>query len=243
MAMAVDHGQDTCATFMINGYDITYGLGITLASPFWAIKASSRHKVLSALGQRMGYVPPRDTAKPAILIHAVSLGEMNATRELVKQLQSNRPNLHVVISTTTVTGYDRGRQLYGGKANVSLVRYPLDFSSAINRLLDAIKPSLVVLMEGEIWPNFLRQCEGRKIPVVLVNWPDQRVGVRTIPSDQIHHPRHAGPAVGDLCAGSGVRRALQRTRRARRSIDDHRHDEIRHGSHRQLRRRRRTAGE
>jgi 3-deoxy-D-manno-octulosonic-acid transferase len=94
---------------------------------------------------------------------------MNATRELVKQLQQVRPDLHVVITTTTVTGFDRGRQLYGGKSTVTLARFPLDFTVAVNRLLNTMTPCLIVLMEGEIWPNFLRQCERRKIPVLLVN--------------------------------------------------------------------------
>ena len=154
---------------LINGYDIAYTLGIALTSPIWAPCHASRHKVLSALGQRMGHVLPRGDGNPAILIHAVSLGEMNATRELVNQLQTARPDLHAIITTTTATGYDRGRQLYGGKPNITLTRYPLDFTPAIHRLLDATKPSLIVLMEGEIWPNFLRQCEKRKIPVLLVN--------------------------------------------------------------------------
>jgi 3-deoxy-D-manno-octulosonic-acid transferase len=150
-------------------YDLAYTLGLAIASPVWAIRHSSRHKVLCALGQRMGHVLPRVDGKPAILIHAVSLGEVNATRELVTQLQSARPDLHVIITTTTVTGYDRGRQLYAGKPNITLTRYPLDLSTAINHLLDAMKPDLIVLMEGEIWPNFLAECERRKIPVLLVN--------------------------------------------------------------------------
>ena len=154
---------------MINGYDIAYGLGIAITFPVWMPRFRTRHKVLLALGQRLGHVDPRLGANPAILIHAVSLGEMNATRELVKKLQQAKPDLHVVITTTTTTGYDRGRQLYGGQPNVTLTRFPLDLSFAINRLLDATRPSLVVLMEGEIWPNFLKQCENRKIPVMLVN--------------------------------------------------------------------------
>jgi 3-deoxy-D-manno-octulosonic-acid transferase len=153
----------------VNGYDIAYALGVAAASPVWLSKPASRHKVLSALGQRMGHVLPREDSGPAILIHAVSRGEVNATRELVAQFHAARPDLHIIISTTTVTGYDRGRQLYGNKPQLTVVRFPLDFSSAINTLLDALDPSLIVLMEGEIWPNFLLQCDRRKIPVVLVN--------------------------------------------------------------------------
>jgi 3-deoxy-D-manno-octulosonic-acid transferase len=154
---------------MINLYDIAYGLAVGAAAPAWAVKRAPRDKVLTALGQRMGHVALREGDQPAILIHAVSLGEMNATRELVAGLQSQIADLHVTVSTTTTTGFTRGRQLYTGRKQVDVVRFPLDFSFAVNRLLDAIDPQLVVLMEGEIWPNFLLICEQRQIPVVLVN--------------------------------------------------------------------------
>jgi 3-deoxy-D-manno-octulosonic-acid transferase len=153
----------------INSYDIAYAVGLAIASPVWVLRAASRHKVLSALGQRMGYVLPRIDGKSAVMIHAVSLGEMNATRELVNQLLLARPDLHVILTTTTVTGYDRGRQLYCGKSNITLTRFPLDFSTAISRLIDGLKPDLIVLMEGEIWPNFLLRCSRRRLPVLLVN--------------------------------------------------------------------------
>ena len=154
---------------MMNLYDIAYGLGVAVAAPYWAVKPTARRKVLTAFSQRMGHVPSRDGVGPAVLIHAVSLGEINATAALVKLLRQSRPDLHVIISTTTQTGYDRGRQLYGAEGAVTLVRFPLDFTVAIRRLLDALHPSLVVLMELELWPNFLRQCDKRKIPVLLVN--------------------------------------------------------------------------
>src|SRR5205823_13361404 len=63
----------------------------------------------------------------------------------------------------------RGQQLYGASSQVKLIRYPLDFTSAIRRALDAIEPSLVVLMELEIWPNFVLQCHKREIPVMIAN--------------------------------------------------------------------------
>jgi 3-deoxy-D-manno-octulosonic-acid transferase len=154
---------------MVNGYDLAYAAGLAVAAPVWAARRRTREKVLSALGQRMGHVRPRDGSGPAVLIHAVSLGEMNATAELVRQLRAARPDVAVVVSVTTDTGYARGRQLYPVQSGVQLVRFPLDFSVAIHHLLDAVRPSLVVLMEGELWPNFLLQCERRGTPVILVN--------------------------------------------------------------------------
>jgi len=154
---------------MWNHYDIAYYLGLGLAAPYWLVVPKARRKVLKALVDRNGFVPRRDPNTPAILIHAVSLGEMNATRSLVTVLQRERPDLHFVISTTTDTGYERGQELYGRNPAVTLIRFPIDFKSAVERTLDAIQVSLVVLMEGEIWPNFLKACEKRGIRVLLVN--------------------------------------------------------------------------
>lgn len=155
---------------MVNGYDIAYGLGLGIAAPYWLLKPSARRKVFQAFGRRMGHIEPRgDTSAPAVMIHAVSLGEMNATRAMVATLRESRPGLQFIISTTTETGFNRGAELYGSAADCRLIRYPLDFTPAVARVLDGLKPSVVVLMELEVWPNFLRQTEVRGIPVLLVN--------------------------------------------------------------------------
>lgn len=157
---------------MINTYDIAYSLGLAAAAPFWLIKPSARRKVFSALSQRMGHVEPRQGAQTSVMIHAVSLGEVNAARGLIEQLRAGRGDLHIILSTTTQTGFDRAHELYAKpdqKLSITLIRYPLDFTSAVSRILDRLRPGIVVLMELEVWPNFLKQCEKRHIPVVLVN--------------------------------------------------------------------------
>jgi 3-deoxy-D-manno-octulosonic-acid transferase len=154
---------------MLNFYDLAYGCFLGVTAPYWLINPKTRRKFLNAFRQRMGHVPPRTDSSPAVLIHAVSLGEINATPALVQRLQQARPDLDVVVSVTTDTGYERGKQLYGSMPKVTLIRFPLDFTGAIVRVLDAMRPSLVVLMELELWPNFLRQCAKRHVPVVLVN--------------------------------------------------------------------------
>jgi 3-deoxy-D-manno-octulosonic-acid transferase len=154
----------------MNGYDIAYGIGLALSAPFWLAKGSARRKVLKAISQRMGHVTAgAEGHGPTVMIHAVSLGEINATPALVRGLAAARSDLRFVISTTTDTGHSRAQELFGSDARVSLIRYPLDFTSAIRRVLDAFRPSVVVLMELEVWPNFVLQCERRGIPVVLVN--------------------------------------------------------------------------
>jgi 3-deoxy-D-manno-octulosonic-acid transferase len=154
---------------MINLYDIAYGAAVGALAPYWLIKPSARRKVLSAFSERMGHVASGERSGPAVMIHAVSLGEINATRALVDSLRAERPGLRFIVSVTTETGFARGKELYGAAADVTLVRYPLDFSSAVDRFLDALRPSVVVLLELEVWPNFIRKCASRKIPVLLVN--------------------------------------------------------------------------
>src|SRR5438045_2419911 len=153
---------------MLTLYDIAYGLGVGIAAPYWLIVPSARRKVLAAFRQRNGEdVPQRVADKPAVMIHAVSLGEMNATRALVNMLREMRPGMEFIVSATTDTGLARGKELYGPFLDVMVIRYPLDFSAAVARTLDAMKPDVVVLMELEVWPNFLKACTAREIPVIL----------------------------------------------------------------------------
>ncbi len=168
---------------MINTYDIAYSFLVGVSAPFWLVKPSTRRKVFSAFSQRMGDVPHREGTQPAVMIHAVSLGEINATKMLVARLRELKPDLHIIISTTTDTGFARAMELYGngGKERpphlllegpqhpFTVIRYPLDFTAAVNKVLDHLRPNVVALMELEIWPNFIRQCAKRNIPVVLLN--------------------------------------------------------------------------
>jgi 3-deoxy-D-manno-octulosonic-acid transferase len=154
---------------VINLYDIAWGIGVGAAAPVWLLKSTARAKVRRAFAERMGDVPTRTGDGPAIMLHAVSLGEMNATRAMVSELLGSSDDLHIIVSTTTQTGHARGEELYGQNPRVTLVHYPLDFSSAITRFLDRLKPTVVVLMELEVWPNFMLHCHRRAIPVLLVN--------------------------------------------------------------------------
>ena len=146
-----------------------YAVAAAAAAPVWLLRTKSRHKVASALRNRMGHVERRAGDGPAILIHAVSLGEMNATRALVAKLRERRPDVHIIISTTTNTGYDRGMTLYANEPNTTLIRFPLDLTPAVARVLDRLRPNLVVLIELEVWPNFVKQCRKRGIPVLVIN--------------------------------------------------------------------------
>jgi 3-deoxy-D-manno-octulosonic-acid transferase len=90
---------------------------------------------------------------------------VNAIRHLVTRLAGVSPEPDVVVSVTTNTGWDRARAVFGAR----VVRYPLDFSFAVRRFLDVVRPDLVALVELEVWPNFTADAALRGIPVCVVN--------------------------------------------------------------------------
>lgn len=190
-----------------NWLDLIYLLGVGVSSPYWLLVGKARAKVLGAFRER---VPPPAPSSPlpppggvaagsgkgGVLIHAVSLGEINATRTLVSELRARRPGLRVTVSATTTTGYARATELYGGEGGVAVDRYPLDVSWAVRRFLDRHRPGVVVLMELELWPNFLRECERRGIEVVLVNG--------RLTAHSLRHYRWIGPVARGMFRRVGV---------------------------------------
>ena len=116
--------------------------------------------------ERFGGVPVREGDRRCIWIHGVSLGEVNATPTLIAELKRRLPDVDVVISSTTDTGYAAANRHY---PNQIVFRFPLDFSFALRRVFRRIRPDAIVLMELEIWPNLLRLTSRRGIPVGIAN--------------------------------------------------------------------------
>jgi 3-deoxy-D-manno-octulosonic-acid transferase len=150
-------------------YDLVYATAIAATAPLWLVVPRLRRKVIDALRDRRGIVPIAAGLRPAVLIHAVSMGEINATTALVQLLGDTVPDARFIISTTSRTGENRARELYEKNPSVTRVRFPFDFSKSVKKLLANQRPVVVVLMELEVWPNFMRECERRGIPVILVN--------------------------------------------------------------------------
>ncbi len=147
--------------------DAVYAAGLVASSPVWIYRMIRHGRYRDDVGQRFGAAPSRYGLQPVIWIHGVSLGEVNAARTLVAEIHSRLPDFRVVISTTTDTGMAAARRVY--EPDHLVFRWPLDFTFAVRRALNRIRPALVVLIEGEIWPNFLAACNRREIPVVVVN--------------------------------------------------------------------------
>ncbi|QDU72494.1 3-deoxy-D-manno-octulosonic acid transferase [Mucisphaera calidilacus] len=143
--------------------DAVYGMGLLVASP--KLLGGRKGKGPFDWSGRMGkgHRLPDKTGK-RVLIHAVSLGEVNLIRMLVDQLEAHQ--IDVVVASTTNTGYDRAVRLFGSER---VVRYPFDFTWAVERVLDRVNPDLVVTAELEVWPNLIERCHRRGIGVAVVN--------------------------------------------------------------------------
>ena len=137
--------------------------------PFFALASIAGrvqgHPARRCWKARVGVGDTLPQASNRILIHAVSVGEVNAVRVLVENLASK--GHQIVISVTTDTGIARADELFGQDHQV--VRYPLDFSWSVKTFLKRMEPSLIVLVELEVWPNMLRIADQKGIPVVVVN--------------------------------------------------------------------------
>ena len=148
-------------------FDLAYAGLLAVAWPWLLWRRWRRGPGSVALGERMGRVPTRPVASDCVWIHAVSLGEVNATRSIVAEMRRQRPELAIAISSTTQTGLARARQLFGDAHTV--FRFPLDFSWALRRVFDRIRPSVLVLMELEVWPNLVELAGLRGVPIVIAN--------------------------------------------------------------------------
>jgi len=146
--------------------NVAYLLGGIVYLPFLAYQMIVLGKNRRGWRERLGYVRIPPTNRPRIWFHAVSLGEVNATPTLTAGLQRRFVEHEIVISTTTDTGYARACKLYGAQR---VFRFPLDFSWSVSRVLDRVRPDLIVLVELEVWPNLVRQAVRREVPVAVVN--------------------------------------------------------------------------
>ena len=146
--------------------DLVYILLALVGSPFILVKMARSERWRAGWKERLGFVPGRAGQRCCVWVHAVSVGEANAARTFIELLEREYPDLDVRVSTTTNTGQSVARRLFGAER---CFYFPLDLSSAVRRAFRRIRPDAVVLMELEVWPNFLRIARKRGVPVVIIN--------------------------------------------------------------------------
>jgi len=156
-------------------YSLLTAAGMLLLSPYFLLRGLIQGKYLSNMPERLGWrFPPelRDRNSPgspekSIWIHAVSVGEVLAVLPLAEQLKKRFPQRRLVVSTTTITGQKIARERMPFAD--AMFYFPLDWRGPVKRAHDAARPVAVIIVETEIWPNFLRECRRTEVPVIFVN--------------------------------------------------------------------------
>ncbi len=153
---------------MPNLVDLAYAIAATAASPVLVPRMARAGLLRTDWSARFGKGDALPRAHgPRVLLHAVSVGEVNATDLLVDALMDGPTPVEPVVAAMTDTGIARAEALFRGRCPV--VRFPFDSTAAVRRLLDRVRPDAVGLVELEVWPNFLKACRRRGIPVAVIN--------------------------------------------------------------------------
>jgi 3-deoxy-D-manno-octulosonic-acid transferase len=153
-------------------YSLLMGFAVLLLIPYWLLEGLRHGKYIRNLGQRLGFSFPTLSKLPenrpgAIWIHAVSVGEALSGVTLARRLKQAYPDRPLVISTTTLTGQALARERMPFAD--AIFYFPLDWAFCVRRVLRAVRPAIVIVLETEIWPNFLREARRRNVPVVFVS--------------------------------------------------------------------------
>ncbi len=147
--------------------DAAYLSALSISLPYWIYQSAQKGKYRQGWSERFfGARPTVDFTRPRVWIHAVSLGEVLVAKQMVEELSRRRPDVQMLLSTTT----DSGMQVAQSRSPTRLFfRAPLDFSWAVQRVADHIAPSLMILTELELWPHLLLTARQRRVPVCVVN--------------------------------------------------------------------------
>lgn len=152
-------------------YNVGFHIFFALSAPFYFLKMWRRGNWRAGFGERFARYNSKFkqalTNKDVIWFHAVSVGEVNICTQLIKALEPRAPVVKIVVSTTTSTGMAELQKKL--PAHISKIYYPIDTRRCVRRALRLIDPEAVVLVEAEIWPNFLWNARALGVPVFLVN--------------------------------------------------------------------------
>lgn len=152
-------------------YNILFTIFFVLSSPYYFMRMWRRGNWLPGFRERFGHysagLKQVLTNRHIVWIHAVSVGEVNLCTQLIRALEPQVPNVKIVVSTTTTTGMGELRSRL--PTHISKIYYPVDRRKCVNRALAIINPTAIVLVEAEIWPNFIWRAGDLGIPLFLAN--------------------------------------------------------------------------
>jgi 3-deoxy-D-manno-octulosonic-acid transferase len=152
-------------------YNILFTIFFVLSSPYYFMRMRRRGNWTKGFAERFGAYDSKlkqaITNRQVLWMHAVSVGEVNICTQLIRALEPRVPNLKFVVSTTTTTGMGELQKKL--PTHISKIYYPIDRRSYVMRALATIRPKAIVLVEAEIWPNFLWRARDLGVPLFLVN--------------------------------------------------------------------------
>ena len=151
-------------------YSSSLSLLFLLMLPYFAYQSIRHGKYGASFRERLGRLPEalRSDDRPTLWVHAVSVGEFLAAGPLIAGLRESFASWRIVVSTTTMTGQTLARASQPGGFD-GVFYFPFDWAFCARRALDHINPSLVIILETELWPNFLRECRRRQVVTVIAN--------------------------------------------------------------------------
>jgi 3-deoxy-D-manno-octulosonic-acid transferase len=147
--------------------DLLYLLAGAVLSPMVLYRVIRHNRYRTGWAQRFGKITRRNPRKKCIWLHAVSVGEVNAAKTIVKELGNRFPDFEIILSTTTDTGFAQANALFG--KNLQVFYFPFDISWMMRRAFENIRPTMCLLMELEVWPNFVQIARSLNVPVIVIN--------------------------------------------------------------------------
>jgi 3-deoxy-D-manno-octulosonic-acid transferase len=152
-------------------YNILFVIFFALSAPYYFIRMRRRGNWLPGFSERFARYDPSVkqalTNRHVIWIHAVSVGEVSLCAQLIRALEPRVPNVKFVVSTTTTTGMAELRRRL--PVHICKIYYPVDRRKYVNRAIATINPEAIILVEAEIWPNFIWRAKRLGIPLFLAN--------------------------------------------------------------------------
>ena len=147
-----------------------YNVLLLVAAPFMLYSLYKSKPGKPPFGRRwrehFGRVPKLNSTSPPVWIHAVSVGESIAAIPIIHAIKQRYPHQSIVVTTTTSTGAQQIAKL----GDLVEHRYmPLDFSGCVRRFLNTVRPTQLLIIETELWPNTLRCVAQRSIPITVIN--------------------------------------------------------------------------
>ncbi|HEX9192117.1 MAG TPA: 3-deoxy-D-manno-octulosonic acid transferase [Candidatus Deferrimicrobiaceae bacterium] len=153
-------------------YNAAIAAALLAGAPLWIPWVLSARKRRKNFPERLGLrgLPSLPSAgnRPRVWVHAVSVGETLAAAPLLRKLRELAPDAQLLLSNVTLTGREIGEKALGDVVDAGFY-FPFDIPRLCGRFLDRLRPDVVVIVETEIWPNFLAACAARGIPPVIVN--------------------------------------------------------------------------